>query len=80
MCRVALCSGSKLEFTLDGAPFRCQAWARPAGGADVEKSCLRRLISLQGAHWQSAGDSREALLLTEAGNRKENQEGPSVYA
>lgn len=41
MCRVALCSDSKLEFTLDGAPFRCQAWARPTGGADVEKSCLR---------------------------------------
>lgn len=38
MCGVALCSGSKLESTLDGAPFRCPAWARPE---DVEKSCLR---------------------------------------
>lgn len=41
MCGVALCSGSKLESTLDGAPFRCHGWARPTGGADVEKSCLR---------------------------------------
>lgn len=40
MCGAALCSGSKLESTHDGAPFRCCAWARPAGAADVEKSSL----------------------------------------